>query len=297
MVSLENISITEHNDSDSSESKIDVVKLEQIYTHQNQYFDNPFQPQFANYFSFIYIEKGQGEHLVDGVLHPYQSGDVIFINQGQHHAFDAADSPQGKMVIITPTFFSECSANIRYSYFIPFHLSLSCASVLRLDPCLSQNCHSMINLISDAIAQQRSDSIEVKLLFSALVLKLAQLRSSSSQRNNADGEHRRRFSEFLGLVEQKFHLEREAKSYADQMHLSYKALNQLCKCCSGRTAKQIIDFRLNLEILRKLRMQGDCVQSIAFELGFDDITNFVRYFKRLNGQTPSCYRSAYNAVM
>ncbi|MCG9730821.1 helix-turn-helix transcriptional regulator [Shewanella sp. Isolate13] len=294
MVSLENISITEHNDSDSCESKIDVVELEQIYTHQNQHFSNPFQPQFANYFSFIYIEKGQGKHLVDGVLHSYQSGDVIFINQGQHHAFDAADSPQGKMIIITPTFFSECSANIRYSYFIPFHLSLSCASVLRLEPQQSQNCHSMINLISDAIAEKRADSIEVKLLFSAVVLKLAQLRSS--QQTMADGEHRQRFSEFLSLVEKKFHCEREAKSYAKDMHLSYKALNQLCKCCSGRTAKQIIDFRLNLEILRKLRMQGDCVQSIAFELGFDDITNFVRYFKRLNGQTPSCYRSAYNAV-
>lgn len=294
MTSLDIISMTGRDDAEVAEAGIDVVELESIYTHQNQDSDDPFQPQYANYFSFIYIEKGQGEHLVDGVLHPYQSGDVIFINQGQHHAFDAADSPQGKMVIITPTFFSECSANIRYSYFIPFHLSLSCASVMRLEPQQSQNCHSMINLISDAIAEQRADSIEVKLLFSAVVLKLAQLRSS--QQNMADGEHRQRFSEFLGLVEQKFHLEREAKSYAEQMHISYKALNQLCKCCSGRTAKQIIDFRLNLEIMRKLRMQGDCVQSIAFELGFDDITNFVRYFKRLNGQTPSCYRTAHNAV-
>ena len=295
MVSLKDISITEHNDSDSCQSKIDVVELKHIYTNQNPDFKNPFQPQFANYFIFIYIEKGQGNHLVDGVLHPYQSGDVIFINQGQHHAFDAADSPIGKMVIITPRFFSECSANIRYSYFIPFHLSLSCASVLQLEPQQSQNCYSMIKLISDAIAEQRADSIEVKLLFSAVVLKLAQLRNS--QQHMADGEHRQRFTEFLGLVEQKFHFEREAKSYAKDMHLSYKALNQLCKFCSGRTAKQIIDFRLNLEILRKLRMQGGCVQSIAFELGFDDTTNFIRYFKRLNGQTPSCYRLTYNAVM
>ncbi|GIU23571.1 helix-turn-helix transcriptional regulator [Shewanella sp. MBTL60-007] len=294
MTSLDITSMKGRGDAKMAEAGIDVVELEHIYAHQNQDSNNPFQPQCANYFSFIYIENGQGKHLVDGVLHPYQSGDVIFINQGQHHAFDAADSPQGKMVILTPTFFSECSANIRYSYFIPFHLSLSCASVLRLESQQSQNCHSMINLISDAIAEQRADSIEVKLLFSAVVLKLAQLRSS--QQKMADGEHRQRFSEFLGLVEQKFHFEREAKRYAEQMHLSYKALNQLCKCCSGRTAKQIIDFRLNLEIMRKLRMQGDCVQSIAFELGFDDITNFVRYFKRLNGQTPSCYRAAHNAI-
>ncbi|MBY6185710.1 helix-turn-helix transcriptional regulator [Marinobacter hydrocarbonoclasticus] len=281
----------EHSGSRTEIPGINVMELDQIYCRQQYDTISPFQPHRVSYCSFICVEQGCGQHLIDGERHPYQSGSVIFLNRDQHHAFDPDDKPRGKMVSITPNFFSECSANIRHSYFVPFHLSLMCAPVLNLDPCQSQNCHDLLKQMTGAIADEGHESIVVALLFSALVLRLSRLRTLQSP--VVDEVCRQRFTEFLNLVEQGFHLDREAQNYALKMHLSYKALNQLCKRSCGRTAKQIIDFRLNLEITRKLRMGEDCIQSIAFDMGFDDITNFVRYFKRNNGQTPSGYRTAY----
>nr|WP_246813646.1 helix-turn-helix transcriptional regulator [Ferrimonas balearica] len=291
VTSYDTIPTVGYRASDSSDPGIDVVDLDRFRQRRGRYAFNPYQPHRVSYFCFVYIEQGQGQHQVDGVLHPYQDGSVIFINQDQIHAFDPNDTPKGKMVNITPTFFSECAANIRNSYFVPFHLSLTQAPVLQMTPELSQSCRVLLAEMTQAISEVDNDPVVVQLLFAALALKLSQHRRDHG--NGVDDLRRQRFNEFLFLVEQGFAREREAKHYAEQMHLSYKALNQLCKRCCGRTAKQIIDFRLNLEITRKLSMKGGSIQSIAYDLGFDDTTNFVRYFKRHNGLTPSAYRAAY----
>ncbi|MBY6186093.1 helix-turn-helix transcriptional regulator [Marinobacter hydrocarbonoclasticus] len=272
---------------------IEVLDLSLFRAREGRYRFDPFSPHRVSYFCFIYIEQGCGQHWVDGVAHPYHDGSVIFVNQDQFHAFDRNDQPTGKMINITPGFFAECAANIRKSYFVSRHYSLTMAPVLPMDATLNKNCRELLEQISEALkvvaANEHEDDVVVQLLFSALMIKLARARQQLP--HTANECQRNRFTEFLNRVERDFAQDREAKSYAAQMGLTYKALNQLCKRCCGHTAKQMIDFRLNLEITRKLSMKGGTIQSIAFELGFDDTTNFVRYFKRHNGVTPSTYRA------
>ncbi|MBY5920285.1 helix-turn-helix transcriptional regulator [Ferrimonas balearica] len=270
---------------------IEVLDLEHFRQHQGSNACDLFEPHRVAYFCMIYIERGSGCHQVDGVEHPYRDGSVIFINKNQIHAFDPDDRPLGKMVSITPAFFSECSANIRNSYFVPFHMSLTHSPVLPMDDTINQTCKAMLNEIATAQKERGDDDVFTQLLFSALVLKLARERRHIG--SAANDEDRARFNDFLERVENQFAQYREAKTYAEQMYLSYKSLNLLCKRCCGRTAKQIIDFRLNLEITRKLSMKGGSIQSIAFELGFDDTTNFVKYFKRHNQVTPTAFRSRF----
>ncbi|MBY6185724.1 AraC family transcriptional regulator [Marinobacter hydrocarbonoclasticus] len=267
---------------------IELLDLDWLRSHTHQDLCNPHR---ISYFCFIYIEKGEGQHRLDGVPYGYQDGSVIFVNSGQIHAFDANAQPQGTLVRVTPQFFSNCSANIRKSYFAPVHLSLAYDPVMVLDPGLNESCKVLLNEIKKASETAKGDNIVLQLLFSGLVLKLTQKRSEELTGTN--NEQRQRFKEFLDLVEQHFSHTREAKAYSKMMLISYKSLNLLCKASCGRTAKQIIDFRLNLEITRKLSMKGGSIQSIAFELGFDDVTNFVKYFKRNNGLTPSSYRRRF----
>ncbi|MBY6016218.1 AraC family transcriptional regulator [Halomonas denitrificans] len=272
-------------------SGIEVRDLDSLYHAQRASPASLFQPHAAGGTGFIHIEQGEGEHRIDGGVYPYQAGNLIFVDEGQRHAFDPSDRPQGKMVTIPSSFFTECAFIIRHSNFVPFRLSLLCAPVLQLTPDQSASCKRLLNQIAAAKNDAGIDAIMVQLLFSALVHKLSNY--SSHQRSVANDPCRQRFDEFLVLLEEGYQQGREVKCYANQMALSYKQLNLLCKRCSGRTAKQLIDLRVNLAITRKLREEGGCIQAIADEFGFDDITNFVRYFKRHNQLTPSGYRAAY----
>lgn len=87
---------------------------------------------------------------------------------------------------------------------------------------------------------------------------------------------------------------RSVRDYAKMLNLSPKHLNTICKSVAGVTAKQCIDDFLVLEIKRVLATSVDSVQDIAFAFGFDEPTNFVKYFKKHAGLSPARFRTGFS---
>ena len=73
--------------------------------------------------------------------------------------------------------------------------------------------------------------------------------------------------------------------------MSYKALNQLCKKTAGKTPKQIIDEHTILEAKRRLAIENTQVTQLAYELGFDEVGNFTKYFRKHTLLTPSQFQA------
>jgi len=74
------------------------------------------------------------------------------------------------------------------------------------------------------------------------------------------------------------------------LNITYKSLNEICKLATNNTAKQLIDLETVLEAKRKLAVEDILIQTLAYELGFEEVTNFVKYFKRHTGLTPSQFK-------
>ena len=64
----------------------------------------------------------------------------------------------------------------------------------------------------------------------------------------------------------------------------------------GRTAKEMIDERVALEAKRLLAHTCSSLAEIGCQLGFSEATNFVKFFKRTAGMTPSTFRSRFVAA-
>ena len=58
-----------------------------------------------------------------------------------------------------------------------------------------------------------------------------------------------------------------------------------------KTAKQIIDEYLVLEAKSLLKQSTNSVAEIGYALGFEDNSNFVKYFKKQTNFTPKQYKS------
>ncbi|BDY03489.1 helix-turn-helix transcriptional regulator [Ferrimonas sp. YFM] len=267
---------------------MDILDLEEFLQDICAQGANPYQPHRVSHFCLIFVEQGEGEHFIDFHSYQYEPDCIIFLNKEQIHGFDKERKIQGKLVLMTREFFSASSANIRTSYFVPVHQSLSAFPVLHLSEELNESCRAMLTEMTRALSEGPDSGVIVQLLLSAMLLKLTKQRESHLIHLS---EHQKeRFGEFLRLVDKHYSEIREASQYAQLMHSSYKCLNQLCKTCCGHTAKQLIDFRIILEIKRKLAMDGLSVQDAAFQLGFDDITHFIKYFKRHTGKTPAAFK-------
>ena len=69
-----------------------------------------------------------------------------------------------------------------------------------------------------------------------------------------------------------------------------KALSRMCIAAVGVPAKVVINQRLILEAKRLLAHTTLPVQSIGSALGFDEATNFVKFFRKATGTTPLTFR-------
>ncbi len=129
----------------------------------------------------------------------------------------------------------------------------------------------------------------LRLLLKLLLFKAERKRHSLIPREK-NSEWVLKFGVFRNQLEKHITDTRNANVYADRMGISYKHLNEICKSISGNTAKIFIDNYLVLEIKRQLAISDISVKELAYKSGFDEPTNFVKYFKKHTNYSPSQFK-------
>ena len=84
------------------------------------------------------------------------------------------------------------------------------------------------------------------------------------------------FLNFKSLLELHYTESKNANFYAQKMNITYKHLNFMCKEIVDTTAKQFIDEFMIMEAKRKLINSAIQSTELAYSLGFEESTNFVK---------------------
>lgn len=97
---------------------------------------------------------------------------------------------------------------------------------------------------------------------------------------------------FNFLVEKHFREKHSVLDYADILNKSPKTLSNLFNKLGKYSPLQFIQNRLLLESHRLLKYSDKTISEIGFELGFNDVQSFSRFFKNKEGISPNDYRSS-----
>ena len=81
--------------------------------------------------------------------------------------------------------------------------------------------------------------------------------------------------------------------YADLLNLSPYQLNAITKASVGKTVAQLIDEQIILEAKRYLLATPNQVKDIAWDLGYEDVSYFIRFFKKHTGLSPDAFRKNF----
>ncbi|MEM9520194.1 MAG: helix-turn-helix transcriptional regulator [Actinomycetota bacterium] len=94
---------------------------------------------------------------------------------------------------------------------------------------------------------------------------------------------------YLALIErlEAGHLDRSIGRHAAAIGYSERTITRACQEAVGMTAKELVDQRVALEARRRLTDDGVTAAAVAHELGFSEATNFVKFFRRLVGLSPT----------
>jgi len=107
---------------------------------------------------------------------------------------------------------------------------------------------------------------------------------------SAAGYARERYEELMQALEANIQTEKSPAGYAAMFNLSLYQLNSITKQISGKTISGLITEQILLEAKRHLLGTTAQVKDIAFGLGYEDVSYFVRFFKKHTGHTPDSFR-------
>lgn len=103
--------------------------------------------------------------------------------------------------------------------------------------------------------------------------------------------HSERLFKLSSLIEAHFLEHKPIAFYAEALDITPKHLNNLCRQYLHTSLADMQNARLLLEAKRMLHFTSLSVKEIAYQLGFEDASYFVRFFKRLAGTTPALFRA------
>ncbi|MDF4202764.1 helix-turn-helix domain-containing protein [Maribacter sp. SA7] len=146
----------------------------------------------------------------------------------------------------------------------------------------------IIELLKDEYHSDTVSYIMLKTLLKVLLLNLIRFQNEELLPQDI---HQKRVFQFLELMEVNFLTETNAEYYSNKLGISTKRLNQVLQDKLSLTAKQIIQQRQITEAKRKLIKSEITTKELAFELGFESISSFSRFFKKNVGVSPTQFKA------
>lgn len=99
------------------------------------------------------------------------------------------------------------------------------------------------------------------------------------------------FLSFVKKLQQRGMHKHSVQHYANELHISTKHLNHICKQVCGRSAYRFIEEHLTENIMYSLTLTDKSVKEISNEFGFSNPSVFSKYVKRTMGDSPSNLRN------
>ncbi|WP_293691971.1 AraC family transcriptional regulator [Spirosoma sp. 48-14] len=91
---------------------------------------------------------------------------------------------------------------------------------------------------------------------------------------------------FQDLIANHFADQKQLNWYTHQLHLSVYPLNAFAKVTLDKTGSTLINEYILLEAKRYLLATANQINQIAWHLGYEDASYFIRFFKKQPGIRP-----------
>lgn len=245
------------------------------------------------FYMLICVTRGECAHTIDFQQILCKQGSFLVLRPSHTEQFDLEHDWDGWLVLFRPEFLFPLQSTqksddldlVSILLSLPDHLALQELEYRMVTDVMSQMFDDSTNQASPT---ERNALIRYQL--SALLLRIEILHRQQLLQKHASLLEAQRFNRFQQCVEQHFAKWRQVREYASALGCSEKSLTRATREVAGITAKTFIAARVNLEAKRLLVHTALPVAMIADSLGFDEPTNFIKFFKLEAGCTPAEFR-------
>ncbi|RFM31061.1 AraC family transcriptional regulator [Chitinophaga silvisoli] len=223
-----------------------------------------------DFYYLLILEKGAGTHSIDFREYTISDHAVFLLRPGQVHAIHLHGSSTG--------------------YLIQFNQSFDPSPLLRST---AQQNYYQLNKATPLCAQMleefthQQDQYEdvIRSLLHILFIQLIRVQETPAGNDQ--------LQTLQDLIAANISQYKQVADYAALMHLSPYQLNAITKSALGKTCSTLINEHILLEAKRQLLATTNFVNEIAWQLGYEDVSYFIRFFKKHSGLSPEAFRQNF----
>lgn len=290
---IENPIHIEFKNHQNPNATFDMLKLEELMSRK-ELNHSPFQPHLVEFYMILLINKGQDLHTIDFVDYKYKKGTLLTIRKDQIHKFHKNNSVKGTILLFTDDFLVSYLEELEALKSLQLFNEFLGVPKIQLS---KTGLTEILNLI-ERIRKEYfdiNDAHSLEIIRSELHILITKLFRTKSNQNQIVGNRKylNGFIEFQNLVEKNATKYTKVKEYAEIIGVSTKTLNAITKNIVNKSAKEFIDGICTKQIKRLLINTELSVKEIAYTSGFEETTNFYKYFKRQTQLTPEQFREKF----
>jgi len=237
----------------------------------------------------IEIMEGEGYFTVDGTVHEVSAPCMLFIMKGQHIKTNITKKALQRSAILSDRFLEVLfQAEVRFHEIKTFMLANPVVQIdSKLTYALDVFCKVLVDIAVDDTninKFQCAKHLTLTLFYGPLygVLKkkgeLATYRTPNIVKD------------FFKLLEINFREQHTVDFYADKLCISTRYLYTAVLSATSKTPSYWIDHYLFVEAKNLIDQNQMTILQISQELNFAALPSFSKFFKRMQGVSPSDYR-------
>ena len=285
-------------------------KIEQYHLHKDQperlqfeiYSLNDYltknkghieKPHIHSFYQIIWFTKGNGKHFVDFNEFVASTNKIFFISKNQIHYFDNYSSYEGVIIHFNESFLMDNENDIdiflKYNIFNDFESD----PVFTIPTVAIENFTLLVSNLKKEISTPDKFAHKdfLKHLLKLFLISIQRLGKRNNYKNPSFNNQKNiTLLKFRQALELNFKNIHTVKEYAYLLNISTKTLTNHITEIALKTPLEIINDRIILEAKRLLSHSSLNINEIGFQLGYEDPSYFVKFFKRQTKKSPSDFR-------
>jgi len=243
-----------------------------------------------DFYFILLLTKGIGKHEIDFVEYPVSDNSISVMRPGQVHRFELKVGSEGYWLAFNKEFqmLSSVTGNALLR-------KATSRNFLKLsEKCVDQLCPILQTVLEEYTLRQPGFEFVVKANLEIFFIQFLRCQQKDQRALAVANQYRQeKLQEFTDLLETTISTKKQAVDYADLVNLSPFQLNSITKSLLGKTVAELIDDQILLEAKRQLLGTPNQVSQIATDLGYTDVSYFIRFFKKRMGVTPEAFRKNF----
>jgi AraC-like DNA-binding protein len=244
-----------------------------------------------DFFFILALLKGKGDHTIDFIPYKIMNHTIFFMRPGQVHQLNLKAGSTGYLIQFKKDFYLTNDKNSG--------LLLRKASSKNIQLPDVKTFNKLYSILTEIFRESNTKNEKysevINASFSIFFIELVRYQQKIEQNMDKGSVlNQDRLEDFMELLDAHISKNKQPAIYAKMLNLTPYQLNTITKTALGKTSSDLINEQIILESKRYLLSTSNQVKEIAYHLGYEDTSYFIRFFKKHTGLSPEVFRNNFS---